>query len=77
MKVRCLVAPLKGGQRIGSLSPDRRNASSDIVAAKAFLFVCRVGLCYTLGRALGNWFAGVVLTVLRGGLEHGFLTVLQ
>lgn len=33
---------------------------------KVFLFMCRVGLCYTLGRALGNWFADGLLTVLRG-----------
>ena len=63
-----LVAPLKGGQRIGSLSPDGWNTSSAIVAAKAFLFVCRVGLRYTENERPVNWFAGVGQTLLKRAL---------
>ena len=75
-EVRWFVAPLKGGQRIGSLSPDGRNASSAIVAAKAFLFVCRVGLRYTKKECPVNWFAGVGQALLKrawAGVGRGLL----
>ena len=60
--------PLKGGQGIGSLSPDGRNASSAIVAAKAFLFVCFTGVRYTEKECPVNWFAGVGQALLKRAL---------
>ena len=44
--------------------------------AEAFLFVCRVGLCYTLGNALGNGLH-LVCWLCWGGLEHGLRNLLQ
>ena len=79
-EVRWLVAPLKGGQGIGNLSPDGRNTSSAIVAAKAFLFVCRVGLRYTENERPVNWFAGVGQAVLKrawAGVGQDLLRVLS
>lgn len=66
MKVRCLVAPLKGGQGIGGLSPE----------VKAFLFVCFTGLC-NFGQSLGQLVCRCCANCVERGLEHGLLTVLQ
>ena len=38
------------------------------MAAKAFLFMCSTGLCYTEKKRPVNWFAGVGQAVLKRAL---------